>query len=139
MSAQRSKHVRLYLAAAGHRLDEAEFLRTKGERTLGAIYLAGYAVECVLKALILSLFGEHEQPAVMQRFRGAWAHDYGELKSLYRKSGGAGFPREVAQAFALVDDWGTDLRYSPRAEYPGDASEFFGAVDVILRWATQRL
>jgi hypothetical protein len=39
---------------AGHRFEEARFLLDKGNYTTGAAYLGGYAVECALKALILS-------------------------------------------------------------------------------------
>lgn len=53
MAVRRSKYVAQFLRAAGARLDEAVVLRTQGY-SLGAVYLVGYAVECGLKALILS-------------------------------------------------------------------------------------
>ncbi|MBY0460554.1 MAG: hypothetical protein K2V38_24830, partial [Gemmataceae bacterium] len=65
MAARRSKHVRLYRTAAARRLEEAGFLRGMGDRPLGAVYLAGYAVEFILKALVLALHGEHEQPGLI--------------------------------------------------------------------------
>lgn len=96
-------------------------------------------MECVLKALLLSLVDEHEQPALIREFRGARAHDFTWLKTLYREYGGAGFPKAVAEAFIVVDTWGTDLRYNPRIEYKGDADRFFQALNVILNWANERL
>lgn len=138
MAGRRSKHVRLFLTAGAARLAEADLLRA-GRRSVGAVYLAGYAIECVLKALILSLADEHEQPGVIDQFRGARAHEFTWLKTLYRESGGAAFPRDVAAAFVVADTWGTRLRYSPRLEYPGDADAFFRATDVILGWANERI
>ena len=138
MAGRRSKHVRLFLTAGAARLAEADLLRA-GSRSLGAVYLAGYAVECVLKALILSLADEHEQADVIAEFRGGRAHDLTWLKALYREAGGAAFPRGVAEAFVVVDTWGTELRYSPRVQYPGDADAFFRAVDTILGWANERI
>ena len=120
------------------RLQDAGFLR-EAERTLAAAYLAGYAVEFVLKALLLSQFPEHRQPDVIARFRGAWAHDYRLLLADYRRHGGAAPSRTATDALVVLDSWGTDLRYDPRAEYPGDVATFFTAVEIVDRWARERL
>ncbi len=48
---------RVQLGASRHRRKDAEFLQ-QSARWNGAIYLAGYAIECSLKALIC--YGEHE-------------------------------------------------------------------------------
>ena len=136
--ARLSKHVRLFRSAAAARLAEADFLRS-GDHSLGAVYLGGYAVECALKALILSLLYEHEQPDVMADFRGRLAHDYGYLRNLYRERGGSPAPKQVSAAFATLSIWGTHLRYEPRIEHKGDVKAFFAALDVVLDWANERL
>ena len=53
------------------------------ERTTAAVYLAGYSVECMLKALILSAVPQAQEAALLARFRGARAHDYEWLLELY--------------------------------------------------------
>lgn len=131
--ARSTRHVRLYLNAATARLEEAAVLRERNY-TMGAVYLAGYAVECVPKSLVLDCFPEHEQPGVVAQFRGAAAHDYGWLRQRYFSAGGSRPPADVARALALLDPWGTDLRYNPRTRYPGNA-----AVGLVCRWAQGRL
>jgi hypothetical protein len=138
VAAKRSKHVRRFLNAARLRLQDAGFLRD-AERTLAAAYLAGYAVEFVLKALALGQFPEHQQPTVIAGFRGAWAHDYRLLLAEYRRRGGAAPSRAASDALAVLESWGTDLRYDPRNEYPGDIATFFAAVETVAAWAEQRL
>lgn len=48
---------RVQLGASRHRRKDAEYLQ-QSARWNGAIYLAGYAIECSLKALIC--YGEHK-------------------------------------------------------------------------------
>jgi len=52
MALPRSPEARLFYQAAKQRFEDALFLLA-GRRT-AAVYLAGYAVECMLKTLILS-------------------------------------------------------------------------------------
>jgi hypothetical protein len=138
VAAKRSRHVRRFLNAAHLRRQDAGFLRDAG-RTLAAAYLAGYAVEFVLKALLLGQCPEHEQPAVMARFRGAWAHDHRQLLAEYRRRGGAAPSKQATDALVVLESWGTELRYDPRAEFPGDVGTFLAAVETVDQWARQRL
>jgi HEPN domain-containing protein len=138
VAAKRSKHVRRFLTAADARLADAQFLR-EARRTLAAVYLAGYAVEFILKALVLGQLAEHQQLPMIAQFRGAVAHDYRWLLRIYREHGGAATPAEVAQSLTRLDSWGTELRYNPRTAYPGDIDHFFQAVEVVVGWGKQRL
>ena len=94
MSARKSKHVRRFLQAATARRQDAQFLLTAA-RSLGAVYLGGYAVECALKALILSLRPEHEQRREIDSFRGGKAHEFQWLLLRHRELGGANFPPSI--------------------------------------------
>ena len=75
------------LAAVGEtneRLKSAEIL-LKNERFLDCMYLAGYAPECALKALVLTQVpNQVRDQFVRNRFRGAVAHDLEHLRSLFR-------------------------------------------------------
>ena len=137
--AKASRHVRLFFRAAKSRFAEAEGLHRLG-LTLGAVYLAGYTVECQLKALVLSSTPEHGQRSVLEQFRGRLGHDFAWLRGEYRAAvGGAPFPGEVTRGFFTVDDWSTNLRYSPNGVYDGDANDFMAAVRVITAWVRERI
>ena len=132
--AKLSRHVRLFLRVATLRFAEAERLRGLG-LTLAAVYLAGYAVECVLKAL-LSAHPEHRQAAELAQFRGQSAHDYSALLARYRAAtGGRRQPQEVTQSLIILGGWKTDLRYRPVADYDGDVDSFFASARVVSDWA----
>ena len=77
-----SVQARRFYRAAKQRFDDALLLLAM-ERTTAAVYLAGYSVECMLKALILSAVPQAQEAALLARFRGARAHDYEWLLELY--------------------------------------------------------
>ncbi|MFI5460404.1 MAG: HEPN domain-containing protein [Isosphaerales bacterium] len=56
------------------RLEDAEIL-FRNERTTGAIYLAGYAVECVLKAVLLAISPHSEHQRIVKSIHGKIAYD----------------------------------------------------------------
>jgi HEPN domain-containing protein len=122
---------------ATQRYDDARFLL--GHRNQAAIYLAGYAVECILKALLLSRIPARKTASTLRTFRGEKGHDLEWLKVQYYKSGGDAFPPRIAQAFARVRAWSTDLRYDPGTAQLKDATPFLEAVEQIIVWARGRL
>lgn len=138
MAIPSSSDARLFYRCAFQRYEEAEvlFLADYGN---GAVYLAGYGIECILKALVLASVRETDRPDTIKSFRGAKAHEYEWLRSMYLTNGGARFPREVTRQFTLVNDWSTDLRYTPRAVRADDAQAFLAAAAAIIRWADGRL
>jgi hypothetical protein len=138
MAIPNSSDARLFYRCAFQRFEEAEVL-LKAEYTTGAVYLAGYAIECILKALVLAAVPVGNRPAVMRSFRGGKAHEYEWLRSLYLTNGGARFPRDITQHFTLVNDWSTDLRYTPRSVRDDDAAAFLTSAVTIIRWADGRL
>lgn len=138
MNGRRARPVRQFLSAAMARRDDAEYLRLAG-RTHGAVYLAGYAVECSLKSLILSTCPEHEQRAMIASFHGARAHDCNWLRALYRRRGGPLFDSRVIRAFVTIEPWSTELRYHSNTIYRGDTGPFFAAIDLILSTIRERV
>jgi hypothetical protein len=138
MGSPGSNEARLFCRCALLRRDDAEIL-LKAEQTTGAVYLSGYGVECILKALVLSNASPRKQREILKSFRGSRAHDFEWLRAVYLTGGGARFPREITEAFTLVDSWSTDLRYVPRTLRHDEAEDFVEAVDRIIRWANGRL
>lgn len=137
MGMPRDKDAKRFYRAADQRWEDSEFL-LESERTTAAVYLAGYCVECLLKALILAQAGS-KKDEVLASFRGSGAHNYDWLRFMYSKYGGADFPKEIVEAFVIIEDWGTDLRYQPGTIPLNDAEEFLIAVRRIWAWADGRL
>lgn len=108
-------------------------------RTTGAIYLAGYGVECLLKALVLSVIPAGDRQERVANFRGARAHNFDWLKARYFEQGGAQFPSEISKAFVLVNTWDTEWRYRSGTAPYRDAEDFLQAAEQIIMWADERL
>jgi HEPN domain-containing protein len=135
------KDAKRFYRAAGQRLEDAAVL-LDATRTLAAVYLAGYCVECMWKALILTQAGKNKKNEVLDSFRGSGAHNFDWLRASYAKYGGTPPPKkdkELARAFIVVASWSTDLRYDPGTMPEDDAREFLAAVRRIFAWADERL
>ncbi len=96
------------------RLDEAKLL-AREKQFSGAYYIAGYAIECALKALIAAQFRENEIPD--RKFvNDVYTHDLGKLLGL------AGLEEELTtarqrdpeldQRWSIVKNWDEKSRYS---------------------------
>ena len=127
-------NIRQFLRAAGQRLDSAEVLLDHG-MNLDAVYLAGYGVECALKAVLLANLPQSIR--VETEFKGSAWHDYELLKGRLRKKGVV-FPDEVDEALQNVRTWLTDLRYAVGHVPDDEALAFYEAARVILSWAKGR-
>jgi hypothetical protein len=138
MAIPASKNARLFYRAAKQRFDDA-LLLLELERTTGAVYLAGYSVECILKALIISSVPDHQEENILGMFRGGQAHAYAWLLRLYREQGGARMPPQVVPHFTRVNSWSTDMRYAPGTIAMSEAQAFLDSATVILAWAEGRL
>lgn len=119
------------------RLAEAKLLLANGFSS-GAYYLAGYAVECALKARIAADFRAHEIPD-LKRVQNIYSHDLTALLSL------AGL-RDLLEAekdnnpnlyrrWAIVKTWSEKARYDIWTDE--NASAILGAIDGdegLLQW-----
>ena len=107
-------------------------------RPRAAIYLTGYAVECILKALLLMWTPTGERADVLATFRGAVAHNIDWLRERLIQRIGR-LPVGVNRYVSLVSTWSTDLRYEPGPGDPEDAEAFLAAARSILAWANGRM
>lgn len=133
-----SSDARLFYRCAIQRYDDALVL-LRADHTTGAVYLAGYGIECIMKALILESAAPRRRKAILDLFHGARAHDYEWLRSVYMTNGGTPFPAEIRPHFTLANDWSTDLRYLPKVLRPDEAEGFLKAAEAIMSWANGRL
>jgi hypothetical protein len=138
MAIPNSSDARLYYRCAFQRYEEAEILK-RADKTTGAVYLAGYGIECILKALVLMAVPAAKRLETLRLFRGNKAHEYEWLRSLYLTNSNSRFPPDITQHFTLVNDWSTDLRYTPQSVRDDEAEAFLAAAVAIINWADGRL
>ena len=129
---------RRFYRVAYQRLQESEVLFDAGF-CIGSVYLAGYAVECMLKALVLNSLPEKDHKTVEAEFRGKRAHEYEWLRHRYAQTNAPGLPVAISESLAFVSTWETSLRYEPGLGEPEDASRFLKEVKNILEWADNRI
>ena len=137
MAIPRSKDARLYYRCADRRRVEASIL-IKAAQPTGAVYLAGYVVECMLKAINIETQPESLQGSRIEELRRI-GHDLTRLLELYRRESGSAPPNEIARAFTLVRDWSVEIRYDPKEVKSAEASRFLKAVDEVSQWVDGRL
>jgi hypothetical protein len=129
---------RIYYRAGKQRFDDAQLL-LREERTTGAVYLAGYTVECLLKALVLASVSPRLRRMLLGEFRGSRAHNIEWLGALYRQHVGVVIPREITRHLSRVATWSTDLRYTAGLVKNQEANEFMVSVTTVSTWADGRM
>jgi len=129
---------RRFYRVAFQRLEESQVLFGAGYN-IGCVYLAGYAVECILKSLILNSLPPKEHSAVESEFRGQRAHQYEWRRNRYAQTNAPSLPGDVSKALTFVSTWETSLRYKPGLGEPDDAIRFLNDVKHILDWADSRV
>src|SRR5687767_13660180 len=127
-----------FLRAAKQRLTAAEFLLNNG-MALDSTYLAGYGVECGLKALLLArTASSSRRTALVADFRGRIGHDFEKLSELLRRRN-VNLSTNIKRHLRTVASWSTDLRYEARRIPYEDAASFFSAARAILAWVEKSL
>jgi HEPN domain-containing protein len=126
---------------AKRRLGAAESL-LKSQHWDSAYYLAGYAVECGLKACIARQFREHDFPD-RKIVNDSYTHDLTKLVKI------ADLERERERAaeasddfklnWATVKDWSEESRYEQRSEAQATAilQAIGNAQFGVMQWITQ--
>lgn len=122
----------LLRAVAAERWRDADVL-SEAARLGGAIYLAGYSVECLIKC------------AAGERGGGIYLEEKYEthhLDSLMRDSGLMPALRQETQMHAIwdafVQSWGVDLRYRTGMYRGRDGRLFFAQITQLYEWLWQR-
>ncbi len=128
--------VQKFKRAAGQRLTAAGLLL--GRANLDAMYLAGYVVECALKALLLARTPQGQRDQIRQTFfRGAHGHDLEAIKEALRKRG-CPMPREEAIVFRDIA-WSPALRYEAGHRPDEEAEAALARAGAILKWVERSL
>jgi hypothetical protein len=106
----------------------------------GAYYLAGYAVECALKACICKHVNQYEFPISRTFSNECYSHDFGTLLrvadlTMTLNAALRANPR-LKYNWETAGDWGEQSRYNRRLE--GAARDLYAAItdpsDGVLEW-----
>lgn len=129
-----------YWRAATQRLEVAEFLLKNSRYHLDALYLAGYAVECSLKALILRRTPKPKWAAVCEEISsGAKAHNLDFLEGILNRRQRS-IPDETSESLKVIRrEWTTNLRYVGALIPCKEADTFIKHVELIYKWAERSL
>ncbi len=129
-------------ALALYRLEDAKTLLANG-RADGAYYIAGYAVECALKACIAKNTGQFDFPPKPDLVRDIYTDNLGRLL----KIAGLELPlRQAAPPGSSLDkNWAKVLLWSEESRYvthaPQDATDLYDAIADpaagVLAWLQQ--
>jgi HEPN domain-containing protein len=109
---------------AEQHLEDARVL-LEHKRWAGAYYLAGYSVECALKACIAKRTREHDFPD-RDLGRDVFTHDLSKLLGLAGLSAQLGESRDVKVNWRQVGRWSESFRYEPQGEQ--EAHDLFEAI-----------
>ncbi|MDB5337830.1 MAG: hypothetical protein JWN70_3449 [Planctomycetaceae bacterium] len=134
--------VREQLKSSIHRLDDAKAL-LDAARWRGAMYLAGYSIECLLKAKLMKIFDcqnlldledDLQRRHLLAENATIFTH---QLESLLRLTNGLHRLRQNIQLwplFNMVNRWMPAWRYNPDLSNREDAEDYMDAVDKIRHW-----
>ena len=124
---QRTKRT-VYEQTSRRMLNDARFLLKHG-RWHSGVYLAGYAVECRLKAAVCQFISEEILPSELQ------THDLWTLLV----SAGLGETlqsnQQMKSYFDFIESvWDVEIRYAAKPYRRNDAEKFLDAVGRFVKW-----
>jgi hypothetical protein len=123
----------LFNEVAKLRVDDAQILLEK-RRFNGALYLAGYAIECLLKSAVVEKRRCVYLPADLETHN--WDNLLREsgLKSALDKA-----PAVKALYSTLADCWGPQMRYSATTWKPSKAKELYNHFLQLYGWIMENV
>jgi HEPN domain-containing protein len=128
--------------AGKHRLEEARLLFSNSHLR-GAMYLAGYSVECLLKTKLMRTFTcwnlreleeELARRGLLATDATVFTHHLERLLGLLPCHGRLRKDQAAWRQFNVVNRWIPAWRYSPDRPEPDEAEVFFFAIDHVGRW-----
>ena len=128
--------------ASKHRLDDTEGL-FKTARWRGAMYIAGYSIECLLKAKLMEIYNcrnlyqledELQKRGILTTRATVFTHQLEPLLRLAQGFTRLRQNRRMWLSFAVVNRWLPAWRYTADLSNREDAEEFLEAVKKIRDW-----
>ncbi|HTQ39643.1 MAG TPA: HEPN domain-containing protein [Pirellulales bacterium] len=125
--------------AAAQRLATAQFLVENGSRyNLDATYLAGYAIECTLKALIIEYSSEAERTEKLKLITSGKKNHNPEILAGYLTDIGHPIPPDLKKRILRLG-WSVDLRYEFGKKDTGETRAFLKSATAIYDWVEGQL
>ena len=134
-------------AASRQRLADAQAL-FNASRWRGAMYMAGYAVECLLKTRLIHIYDcknlrELEdllrQRSILPENHTVFTH---QLEDLLRLTPGYNRlirNREMLPLFNKVNQWTPNWRYTSKSTHRREATEFMISIESFMQWINNNL
>jgi HEPN domain-containing protein len=128
--------------ASIHRLDDARALFNAG-RWRGAMYMAGYAVECLLKTKLMQRYScrtlrdledELQRRGILTEQATVFTHHLELLLRLSQRLDQLRQHQMLWPQFALVNRWIPAWRYTADLANRQDAADFLEAITQIMQW-----
>jgi HEPN domain-containing protein len=128
--------------AAGHRLEDAEALLEK-RRWRAAMYLAGYAIECKLKAKLMKKYECDNlkelgkllrEKAKIQEPDDIYTHSLHMLLRITDRLDALRSDAKMWKQFAAVNAWLPAWRYTASQSDQDEATDFVEAARDVTRW-----
>jgi HEPN domain-containing protein len=123
------------------RAREAEVLAKNGNQQ-GAYYLAGFAVECALKACIAKKTKRHDFPLSAKDANRIYSHDLGELLKLAeigpQLDRAMKASRALRENWVVVQNWSVDSRYETSGLKGADMNAAVNSAQGVLQWIKRR-
>jgi len=128
--------------ASRHRIDDARAL-FNAVRWRGSMYMAGYAIECLLKTKLMQMYNcrhlreledELQRRGVLSSHGTVFTH---QLEALLKLTQGLDRLRQnqnLWRMFNTVNRWVPAWRYTANPANREDAHDFMNAVERIMRW-----
>jgi len=130
-----------------YRRDDAQAL-FKQERWRGAMYMAGYAVECLIKTKLMKMFDQNtlaglEAELKRRRLISEDSSLFDHRIELYLRALGRfdALKDDIVlwRAFNIANRWIPSWRYNPDLSNLAAGKEFLSAVDTMLKWMTNNI
>jgi HEPN domain-containing protein len=110
----------------------------RGRNQQGAYYLAGFAVECALKARIAKKTRRYDFPADAKHAGRVYSHDLTELLKLAELADQLDKDmrtnRQLAANWSVIKEWKIDCRYETSGLNGKDMVESLNSPDGVLQW-----
>ncbi len=120
-----------WIAIAQERAADAEAMKTSRCTSVGSVYMAGYAIECSLKALLQSKgtpFPKHGNEG--HNLRGLWEASNFRVSDLNDSKGTKAF---------FLQDWNTALRYELSCASSLEVTELVDGAKELTSWIQTRI
>ena len=133
--------------ASHQRLEDAKAL-LNASRWRGAMYIGGYAVECLLKVKLMQTYGCQNlralddvlrQRSILLAHRTVFTH---RLEDLLRLAPGYNRliqNRDILSLFNKINQWMPSWRYTSKQANRREATEFITAIERFMHWINNNL